>query len=91
MELARVGNGGTTVSVVVPVYNSARMLPDLVAELEPVLSRVATAYELILVNDGSPDASGRVAADLAQQYSWVRAIELSRNYGPGRVNDVETT
>ena len=81
MELARVGNGGTTVSVVVPVYNSARMLPDLVAELEPVLSRVATAYELILVNDGSPDASGRVAADLAQQYSWVRAIELSRNYG----------
>ena len=81
VELARVGNGGTTVSVVVPVYNSARMLPDLVAELEPVLSRVATAYELILVNDGSPDASGRVAADLARQYGWVRAIDLSRNYG----------
>ena len=30
------------------------LLPDLVAELEPVLRRVATAYELILVNDGSP-------------------------------------
>ena len=57
------------------------MLSELVAELGPVLARLATAYELILVNDGSPDASGQVAADLADQHSWIRAIDLLKNYG----------
>lgn len=56
------------ISVVVPVYNSARILPDLVERLEPVLSATGGPFELILVNDGSRDESweiiGRLVARL---------------------------
>ena len=81
MVSTSVASDATAVSVVVPVYKSERVLSELVAELGPVLERLATAYELILVNDGSPDASGQVAADLADQHSWIRSIDLLRNYG----------
>ena len=70
-----------TVSVVVPVYNSAQTMEALVARLEPVLVKIASAFEIILVNDGSRDASASVAADLAEQHDFVRAVSLMRNYG----------
>jgi glycosyltransferase involved in cell wall biosynthesis len=69
------------ISVVVPVYCSAAILPDLVRRLKSVLSAIATNYELILVNDCSPDDSGTVIYQLGQKYAWIRAINLMRNYG----------
>jgi len=70
-----------SLSVVVPVFNSATILPRLVDRLDPVLRAQATEYELILVNDGSRDASADVIAELCRTRSWVRGIELMRNYG----------
>ncbi len=69
------------VSVVVPVYNGADTLPMLVEELAGVLPMVAETYELVLVNDGSPDDSWQVIERLASQHDWVRGIDLMRNYG----------
>ncbi|HEY8517152.1 MAG TPA: glycosyltransferase family 2 protein [Candidatus Binatia bacterium] len=69
------------VSVVVPVYDSATILPRLVERLAPVLRAVARDYELILVNDGSRDASWSVIEELARTHDWVRGIDLMRNYG----------
>lgn len=69
------------VSVVVPVYNSEATLEGLVAGLARVLPGAAPAFEAILVNDGSRDGSGTAADALAARYPWVRAIQLSRNYG----------
>ncbi len=69
------------VSVVVPVYNGSDTLPLLVEELQRVLPPVAEAYELVLVNDGSPDASWQVIEQLAGQKDWVRGVDLMRNYG----------
>jgi glycosyltransferase involved in cell wall biosynthesis len=69
------------VSVVVPVYNSEATLEGLIAGLARVLPGAAPSFEAVLVNDGSPDGSGRVADTLAARYPWVRAIHLSRNYG----------
>jgi glycosyltransferase involved in cell wall biosynthesis len=69
------------VSVVVPVYNSETTLEGLVAGLARVLPAAAPAFEAILVNDGSRDKSGPAADALAARYPWVRAIQLSRNYG----------
>jgi glycosyltransferase involved in cell wall biosynthesis len=69
------------VSVVVPVYNSATILPKLVKELETVLSACAGRYELILVNDCSPDQSWAVICGLSRQFPWVRGINLMRNAG----------
>jgi len=68
-------------SVIVPVYNSEQLLPTLVLRLQPVLAMLATKHELILVNDGSRDRSWAVLCQLAAQHSWIRGINLMRNYG----------
>lgn len=70
-----------SVSVVVPVHNSATILPRLVERLEPVLRGLAAPFELILVNDGSRDASWSAIEEQARRHSWVRGIDLMRNYG----------
>jgi glycosyltransferase involved in cell wall biosynthesis len=70
-----------SISVVVPVYNSELMLPELVRRLQPVLAGMAREYELVLVNDGSRDQSWKVVQELARSFPWVRGINLMRNYG----------
>jgi glycosyltransferase involved in cell wall biosynthesis len=68
-------------SVVIPVYNSASILPELVARLAEVLPTVSSHYEAVLVNDGSRDESWQVITSLAEHYPWVRGIDMMRNYG----------
>jgi undecaprenyl-phosphate 4-deoxy-4-formamido-L-arabinose transferase len=70
-----------SLSVVVPVFNSARILPELVTRLEPVLARETRAFELVLVDDHSKDESWEVVQELARRHAWVRGIRLMRNYG----------
>jgi glycosyltransferase involved in cell wall biosynthesis len=70
-----------SLSVIIPVYNSAQSLPELVDELGRVLPTLTDAYEVILVDDGSPDNSWKVICDLTVDYPWLRGITLMRNYG----------
>jgi undecaprenyl-phosphate 4-deoxy-4-formamido-L-arabinose transferase len=53
----------------------------LVDEVGAVLPDVTDAFELVLVNDGSPDQSWQVINELARSHPWVRGIDLMRNYG----------
>ena len=69
------------ISVVVPVYQSEAILPELVQRLSQTLPPLAGEYELILVNDSSPDESWAVIGQLQRQFAWIRAINLMRNYG----------
>ena len=68
-------------SVIIPVYNSQDILPDLLVRLEPVLRAHASAFELILIDDNSRDRSWAVIEELGRQRDWVRGIRLMRNYG----------
>jgi undecaprenyl-phosphate 4-deoxy-4-formamido-L-arabinose transferase len=70
-----------SLSIVVPVYNSEASLRPLIARLKPVLDAQAAPYELILVNDGSRDASWSVVSELAAAHGWIRGLNLLRNYG----------
>jgi glycosyltransferase involved in cell wall biosynthesis len=70
-----------SLSLVIPVYNGALSLPELLRELAATLPELASEYEVILVNDGSRDTSWQVISDLVAQYSWVRGYDLMRNYG----------
>jgi glycosyltransferase involved in cell wall biosynthesis len=70
-----------TISVVIPVYRSEATLYDLVLRIKSVLTVTADEFEIILVNDCSPDRSWDVICKLAQQYPWIRAANLMRNYG----------
>lgn len=78
----------TRVSLVVPVYAGERTLPALMAEVEPLAQPQLTAKghqfvvtEVLLVHDCGPDRSDIAIAELAEQYSFVRPVWLSRNYG----------
>jgi glycosyltransferase involved in cell wall biosynthesis len=68
-------------SVVVPVYRGRETLPLLVERVERVLSSLGSPYEILLVNDGSPDDSWSVISQLAPGHPAIRGINLMRNYG----------
>jgi glycosyltransferase involved in cell wall biosynthesis len=68
-------------SIVIPVYCSEAILPELVRRLEPVLLAVADSFEVILVNDCSPDHSWEVISDLSRRHEWIHPVNLMRNYG----------
>jgi len=70
-----------SISVVIPVYNSSQMLPELVSRLKKVLETFEVDYELILVNDGSIDHSWKVIIQLLADYPWLKGINLMRNFG----------
>jgi glycosyltransferase involved in cell wall biosynthesis len=69
------------VSVVIPVFNSETICAELIARLGQVLTASGARFEVLLVNDGSRDRSWAQISDLAQEYSWVRGVDLMRNYG----------
>ena len=69
------------ISVVVPVYRSEAILPELVQRLSQELPSLAEQYELILINDCSPDGSWETICQLQRQYAWICGINLMRNYG----------
>jgi glycosyltransferase involved in cell wall biosynthesis len=68
-------------SVVIPVYRGEQTIEPLVNRLANVLPACAEKFEVLLVNDGSPDHSWDVIESLIQKYSWVCGINLMRNYG----------
>ena len=68
-------------SVVVPVYKGEAYIEPLVVRLYKVLPGISKNYEVILVNDGSPDNSWAVIERMAGKHKWVRGIRLMRNYG----------
>jgi undecaprenyl-phosphate 4-deoxy-4-formamido-L-arabinose transferase len=68
-------------SIVIPVFNAEPNLEVLIARLADELIHICVDFEVILVNDGSQDNSWQVISNLADQYTWVRGINLMRNYG----------
>jgi polyisoprenyl-phosphate glycosyltransferase len=69
-------------SVVIPVYNSAEIMPALLARLTKVLGGQDMTYEIVMVEDGSPDDSWRVLSSLQRQDpQHIVAVQLMRNYG----------
>lgn len=68
-------------SVVVPVYRGEKLVEPLVERLDKALPTFAENYEVILVNDGSPDGSWGVIEQLVQKHEWVRGVRLMRNFG----------
>ncbi len=74
-------DNGMALSVVIPVYRSAGCLPELARQLAATLDGLARPYEILLVDDASPDESWSVIEDLARQYPRLAAVRLMRNYG----------
>jgi dolichol-phosphate mannosyltransferase len=70
------------VSIVVPVYHSAKSLPELMERLAALADRNAEyEFEFIFVDDGSTDNSFDVLKDILSKDERVRIVKLSRNFG----------
>jgi putative glycosyltransferase len=72
---------GPALSIVTSMYRSARFLSDFHARCTAAARTLTDDYEIIFVNDGSPDDSLRVALDLRERDPRVHIIDLSRNFG----------
>jgi glycosyltransferase involved in cell wall biosynthesis len=68
-------------SLVVPIYNEEAVLPRLLHRLDRLLEQLDAPAEVILVDDGSRDISGMMAAARAQDNPAYRYVGLSRNFG----------
>jgi glycosyltransferase involved in cell wall biosynthesis len=69
------------VSVVMPAFNEAPNLVEVVPRTLRVLASVARAYELVVVDDGSHDGTAELMAELGKQHAELRLLRLRRNYG----------
>jgi putative glycosyltransferase len=68
-------------SIVATLYRSARHLEEFHARVSAAAARFTPDYEIVLVNDGSPDDSLDVALKVFEQDGHVRIIDLARNFG----------
>lgn len=70
-------------SVVIPVYGSAAILPGLLGRLDDVLTPLLgpTGFEVVLVHDCGPDDAWSVIVAEAQHRPWLRGVDLRRNAG----------
>jgi len=68
-------------SVVSPVYRAERLVEKLVDEIRAALESLGISFEIILVEDGSPDKSWESICKTCCKFSEVRGVRLSRNFG----------
>ncbi|MFD7627140.1 glycosyltransferase family 2 protein [Streptomyces sp. NPDC059851] len=72
---------GTTLSVIVPMYNEEEALPALVARLRPVLDGTGAAYEVVAVDDGSTDRTAELLEKFRTDWPELRIVRLRGNSG----------
>jgi polyisoprenyl-phosphate glycosyltransferase len=68
-------------SVIIPVYNEAAVLPVFHSRVQEVMDATGCRYELIYVDDGSSDDSLQLLNGLRAEDDSVAILELSRNFG----------
>ena len=68
-------------SVVTPLYKSAPYIEELYRRLRCAALKLTSDYEIVFVNDGSPDDGIDIARRIADTDGRVRVIDLSRNFG----------
>ena len=69
------------ISIVISLYNEEESLPELVSWIEAVMTREGYSYEILMIDDGSRDASWKIVKELAAKNSSIRGISFRRNYG----------
>lgn len=75
------GRGAVEISVVVPVYGCRDCVRELHRRICATLEPLTREFELVLVDDGSPDDAWPVLRELTATDDRVRALRLSRNFG----------
>jgi len=69
------------ISVVIPLFNEAESLPELMQWIDRVMQTNNYSYEVIMVDDGSKDNSWQTIQNLRTTYPFLKGIKFQRNYG----------
>lgn len=69
------------ISVVIPAYRSSGTLPELLERIEKTLTPLASSFEVVVVEDGSPDDTWSVLKTLKQGRAYLKIARLSKNSG----------
>jgi len=72
-------------SIIIPVYNEAKRLPLTLTDINEYLSTVDYDYEIIVVDDGSKDATPEIVKRFSHLIKNLRLIENKKNHGKGWV------
>ncbi len=71
-----------TVSFVIPCYRSEHTLPHVITEIENTMENLKQyKYDIVLVNDCSPDNTLQTIRSLCEQKEYVKGIDFSKNFG----------
>jgi len=68
-------------SIIIPLYNEKKSLPELLAWIEKVVNKEGYSYEVIMVDDGSKDGSWNTIMELARENANIKGLSFRRNYG----------
>ncbi|MEK7180171.1 MAG: glycosyltransferase family 2 protein [Patescibacteria group bacterium] len=71
----------SSISFFCPAYNDALNLPELIPNVSKFLEKHTSLYEIVIIEDGSPDKTGEVADTLSRQFPHVRVIHHEKNRG----------
>lgn len=69
------------ISIISPVYKAESLITELVRQIIENVEPLVADFEIILVNDASPDQSWQVISDICEKDKRVKGINLSRNFG----------
>jgi undecaprenyl-phosphate 4-deoxy-4-formamido-L-arabinose transferase len=70
------------ISFVIPCYRSEKMIGKVIEEIRETMAKMPQyTYEVVLINDCSPDNTFGAIKELAEKYSFVKGINLARNFG----------
>ena len=68
-------------SLVIPVYNEAAVLPALIEKIKGILDTTGDSYEILFVDDGSEDLTWEILTNISSTSEHIRAIRFTRNFG----------
>ena len=69
------------ISICIPCYKSSKILPVVVEGIKHEFEKREEDYQIVLVNDGSPDGTFGVILEMCQKDSRITGVNLSKNYG----------
>lgn len=74
-------NNVIDLSIIISLFNEEESLPELISWIARSLENEHLTYEIIMVNDGSTDASWKTIQELSKSYPQIHGICFRRNYG----------
>ena len=71
------------ITVIIPTYNEKETLPSLIEKLFLEVKKIAEKFSIIIMDDASPDGTGKIAQDLNKKYQNITVIERPTKLGLG--------